>query len=60
MCGEPVRTNSPGCSASRLSMVRSANSWAVKNPLLFVFVESDLLVLSLFEVFFMSMEDDDI
>lgn len=59
MCGEPVRTSSPGCSANRLSMVRSASSWAVKKPLLFVFVESVLfcLLLSLFEEFFISMDD---
>lgn len=33
-CGHPVRTNSPGCSANRLSIVRSANVSAVNRPLL--------------------------
>lgn len=35
-CGHPVRTNSPGCSVSRLSIVRSANVSAVSRPLLLV------------------------
>lgn len=60
MCGEPVRTSSPGCSASILSIVRSANSWAVKKPLLLVFVGSFLVwLLFSFVEFFVSIEDDD-
>lgn len=35
-CGHPVRTNSPGCSVRRLSIVRSANVSAVSRPLLLV------------------------
>lgn len=47
MCGEPVLTNSPGCSANKLSMVRSAKFSAVINPLLlllFLFVSLLLLL----------------
>lgn len=35
-CGHPVRTNSPGCSVRRLSIVRSANVSAVSRPVLLV------------------------
>lgn len=31
-CGQPVRTSSPGCSASRLSSVRSASTSALRKP----------------------------
>lgn len=40
-CGQPVRTSSPGCSASRLSSVRSASTSAFGNPSRFRIVPAD-------------------